>query len=44
MIKRKISEDTYSLDRVPKEARVSLVNVTLVRMGMATALSQFMLT
>ncbi|QBY46576.1 cytosine permease (plasmid) [Arsenophonus nasoniae] len=43
MIKRKISEDTYSLDRVPKEARVSLVNVTLVRMGMATALSQFML-
>lgn len=43
MIKRKIPEDTYSLDRVPKEARVSLVNVTLVRMGMATALSQFML-
>ncbi|PAV06580.1 cytosine permease [Arsenophonus sp. ENCA] len=43
MIKRKISEDVYSLNSVPKEVRVSLVSVTLVRMGMATALPQFML-
>lgn len=37
------SDDTYAFTRVPKETRVSLLNVTLVRMGMATALSQFML-
>ncbi|WP_342462647.1 cytosine permease [Arsenophonus apicola] len=40
---RKILENVYSLNRVPEKAKTSLMNVTLVRMGMATALPQFML-
>ncbi|CAK8741719.1 hypothetical protein SODG_005037 [Sodalis praecaptivus] len=37
------SDDTYTFSRVPSDERVSLLNVTLVRIGVATALSQFML-
>ncbi|HGJ5874543.1 MAG TPA: cytosine permease [Arsenophonus apicola] len=40
---RKILENVYSLNIVPEKAKTSLMNVTLVRMGMATALPQFML-
>lgn len=36
-------DNAYSFSRVPEGARVNLANVTLVRIGMATALSQFML-
>lgn len=37
------SSNDYAFSRVPTTARVGLLNVVLVRMGMATALSQFML-
>ncbi|OIV47894.1 cytosine permease [Sodalis sp. TME1] len=35
--------DAYAFNRVPINERVSLFNVTIVRMGMATSLAQFML-
>jgi len=38
-----ISKDEYAFSRLPKEKKVSLFNVTIVRMGMATSLAQFML-
>lgn len=43
MSKEKISSDDYAFSRVPITKRVGLFNVMLVRMGMATALSQFMI-
>ncbi|WGM03520.1 cytosine permease (plasmid) [Arsenophonus nasoniae] len=43
MIMKNISNDVYHLIRLPKEAKVSLLSLTLVRMGGATALPQFML-
>lgn len=39
----KKSDDTYVFSRVPNDARVSFIDVTLVRMGMTAILSQFML-
>lgn len=35
--------DAYIFKRVPLKERVSLFNVSIVRMGMATSLAQFML-
>lgn len=35
--------DAYTFKRVPLKERVSLFNVSIVRMGMATSLAQFML-
>lgn len=34
---------SYSTSRVPMSARLSLINVTLIRIGQMTSLSQFML-
>ncbi|HGJ5854748.1 cytosine permease [Arsenophonus nasoniae] len=39
----KRSDDTYVFSRVPSNAKVSFIDVTLVRMGMTAILSQFML-
>lgn len=39
----KTASDAYAFNRVPINERVSLFNVTMVRMGMATSLAQFML-
>lgn len=39
----KKADDTYVFSRVPTDARVSFIDVTLVRMGMTAILSQFML-
>ncbi|WP_320410232.1 purine-cytosine permease family protein [Candidatus Williamhamiltonella defendens] len=38
-----VSKDEYAFSRLPKEKKASLFNVTIVRMGMATSLAQFML-
>ncbi|MFS1584094.1 MAG: purine-cytosine permease family protein [Candidatus Arsenophonus phytopathogenicus] len=38
-----VSKDEYAFKRLPKEEKTSLFNVTLVRMGFATSLAQFML-
>ncbi|WP_334472311.1 purine-cytosine permease family protein [Arsenophonus sp. PmNCSU2021_1] len=38
-----VSKDEYAFRRLPKEKKTSLFNVTVVRMGMATSLAQFML-
>lgn len=40
---KKIPQDAYAFNRLPKSERSSLFNVTIVRMGMATSLTQFML-
>lgn len=40
---KKLSDNVYSLNRLPTESKFSFVSVTLVRMGGATALPQFML-
>ncbi|QBY45616.1 cytosine permease (plasmid) [Arsenophonus nasoniae] len=37
------NDDSYSLYRVPHNARLSFFNVTLIRIGQMTSLSQFML-
>ncbi|MDR5615157.1 cytosine permease [Arsenophonus sp.] len=37
------NDDSYSLYRVPLNARLSFFNVTLIRIGQMTSLSQFML-
>ncbi|HGJ5856994.1 purine-cytosine permease family protein [Arsenophonus nasoniae] len=37
------NDDSYSLYRVPQNARLSFFNVTLIRIGQMTSLSQFML-
>lgn len=39
----KRSDDTYVFSRVSNNARVSFIDLTLVRMGMTAILSQFML-
>lgn len=43
MKKNSITSNDYALSRVPKIARASFLNVTLVRIGLMTSLSQFML-
>lgn len=40
---KKISQSAYAFSRLPKNERASLFNVTIVRMGIATSLAQFML-
>ncbi|HGJ5884455.1 purine-cytosine permease family protein [Arsenophonus sp.] len=40
---KKNFDDIHSLNRIPEKAKVSLVSVTLVRMGMATTLPQFII-
>ncbi|QBY46604.1 cytosine permease (plasmid) [Arsenophonus nasoniae] len=39
----KISKDEYVFSRLPEEKKVSLFDITIVRIGMATSLAQFML-
>ncbi|PAV04673.1 cytosine permease [Arsenophonus sp. ENCA] len=39
----KLSKNEYVFSRLPKEKKVSLFDITIVRIGMATSLAQFML-
>lgn len=43
LIMIKISDDVYAFDTTPLEAKANFLDVTLVRMGITTALSQFMI-